>query len=237
MNKERIKTIFPYFSLFIALCLLVSACTNPFMEKLLGARSSPASVEGPYTGPPGSGTLTDPFIVHNPYTLRKVGSGIDGWELNSYYEQISDISLATEGPWTPIVPVVGLGLQPFTGQYDGKGKIIGGLKINDTTACQQGLFSQISSAGSPIPGGVVKNVNLVNCEITGMEFIGGIAGENDGGRIENCSFTGVINGEKYIGGITGNNYNGKIINCHVAGVVTGTIEIAGGVVEIGRAHV
>lgn len=68
-------------------------------------------------------------------------------------------------------------------------------------------------------GGIVE-VNqgtIQNCTVgsmTGESFLGGIAGLNKGGRIENCTLTGQMRGDSYLGGIVCRN-EGEIVSCRV----------------------
>ena len=125
---------------------------------------------------------------------------------------------------------IGTNTSPFTGSFDGKGKTITFLSIDESTTDYQGMFGAIG------PGGVVKNVTLVGCVITGQSNTGGIAGLNNG-IVENCALIDCsITGTKmYTGGIVGANYS-NVQNCYttctgsVSGLVSGSGEAAGGVV-------
>ena len=90
----------------------------------------------------------------------------------------------------------------FTGSYDGDGHKIMNLTIAEYNKSSQGLFSNV---GWP---GVVKNLGLVdiNINITGNgNYIGGLAG-NSTGTIQNCYVSGSISGYDCVGGIVGRNY-------------------------------
>ncbi|MBQ2713501.1 MAG: hypothetical protein IJF22_00845, partial [Clostridia bacterium] len=95
----------------------------------------------------------------------------------------------------------------FNGNLDGQGYTISNLTVNQTTNNNDdymGLFGYIYS------GAVVKNLN-VSGTVTGVNYVGGIAGYNMG-TLESVTFTGTVNGDgSYIGGIVGVN-SGKIKN-------------------------
>ena len=121
----------------------------------------------------------------------------------------ADIDL-TGQDWTPI--------QGYAGTFDGDGKTITGLTINQSTGSNVGLFASI------IGGGTVKNLTLDNVNITAGSNVGAIAGEN-WGTIENCSVSGNVKGngldsDSYVGGITGKN-QGTITACHSSATVKG----------------
>ena len=130
-------------------------------------RSNAATVT--VTAAPPDGTEGNPFIVNDETTLKKVGSGTDGWELSSYYRQTANITLT--GNWTPI----GNSTTRFTGTYDGGGYSITNLAIPSAIADHEGMFGYIGNVG------VVKNVTLINVSISATgAYRGGIAGRNDG---------------------------------------------------------
>jgi len=196
----------------------------------------------------GSGTESDPWIVRNVEDLSHVGKPSAGdyanWTLDKHYKQASDIDLSAVPNWTSI----GSNSARFTGSYDGNGKIIANLTINDAFVSDQGLFGSIGQ------GALVENIILENCNITttGGVGIGGIAGSNFGAirkcfvsgnitgggytggivganmaLLQNCSFNGNVTGEQGVGGITGGNSLGLIENCYTTGEVKGETYVGG----------
>ena len=132
----------------------------------------------------------------------------------------ADITL-TE-PWTP----VGTDDQnPYTGTFDGKGHTISGLKVTGSNE-YAGLFGCIDD------GGTVKNVKLVNVQITSdyqYAYVGGVAGNNDG-AIENCSVSGSVSGNSTynsVGGVVGYQWGGSITRCSSSATVKGTGSVGG----------
>jgi uncharacterized repeat protein (TIGR02543 family) len=172
---------------------------------------------------PGSGSSSNPFKVWNEETLRYVGRGTSnppgytGWTLTAYYEQTANITL-TQGEWTRIGS--GYNTSSFTGSYNGGGHTITGLTII-VTADNQGMFGYIGT------GGKVENLALINVDINGTgNYIGGIAGVNSGGTIQNCYVSGSITAGYVLGGIAGN-HDGTIQNCYFTGDVEGGSNIGG----------
>ena len=172
------------------------------------------------TTPPADGSPGNPFIVKDEETLRKVGSGIDGWTLGMNYLQIANIKLEQE--WTPIAD----GSSYFNGVYDGGGFSIINLTISGNSD-NKGMFKYIN------PGGVVRNIALINVNITSNatnQMIGGITGYNNSAVIENCYVTGKINGGSYAGGVAGyNSNNGVIRNCYTTCDIKGDGTRIGGI--------
>jgi len=157
-----------------------------------GITSAPFTVTVGAAAPTADGSAGNPFIVNNVATLKKVGSGTDGWGLDKHYRQTANIDLNGES-WTGI----GNSTTHFTGTYDGGGYSISNLSLSSTSP-HQGMFRYIGV------GGVVKNLALKGVSISGSNFTGGIAGRNSAsGLIINCYATGKITGAGYIGGIVG----------------------------------
>ena len=138
---------------------------------------------------------------------------------------------------------------PFNGTFNGSGKIITGLYINDGDLDYVGLFGVVRN-------GTVENLALENVNITGFNHVGSVAGrlENVGSRIRNCRSAGIVGGNNYIGGIVGSahgvidvsystctvngqDYVGGIVgyvggnayfrNCYSTGSVTGNRYVGG----------
>ena len=178
------------------------------------------------------------FEVNSVATLKKVGTGVDGWTLSANYIMTADINMTGQS-WTPIGDEINWqNPKHFTGVFDGNGHTITGLTINSAES-YQGLFGYVGNYD--IPGAVVKNVELRDCNITGGSYyVGGLVGYNNNGTVQNCSVTGastisssVGSGDYcYLGGIVGKSNSGTVKNCYVAGsgTVTGSGYYIGGIV-------
>jgi hypothetical protein len=142
--------------------------------------------------------------------------------LSLHYRLEDDISWNPSAYWTPIGYFDWYTPSPFTGTFDGGGKTITGLEINN----QDGLFGYVD--GDKSTTGIIQNLNLKNATISGDTY-GGIVGINDG-LVENCSISGtsIITALEAAGGIVGKN-NGTVQNCYNTGSVTGTSEGSGGI--------
>ena len=125
-----------------------------------------------------------------------------------------DTDLTLTGEWTPI----GTESQPYTGTFDGNGKTITGLTVTGSDR-YTGLLGFIK--------GTVKNVVLIEINITSGTFVGGVAGWSFGGNIENCSVSGSVSGSD-VGGVVGYQQGGSITGCSSSATVKGT-QRAGGV--------
>ena len=126
-----------------------------------------------------------------------------------------DIDL-TEVEWTPI----GTEESFFAGRFDGQGYTISNLTINEPNSDFVGFFGHIAGLTD------IRNINLVDCDITGNENVGGLFGSATA-VIRNCSVTGTVNGEKSVGGLAGLMEEGAIYDSYSECDVTGAENIGG----------
>jgi len=83
----------------------------------------------------------------------------------------------------------------FSGSLDGRGYNITDLMIYRSSISYVGLFGYTS-------GSTISNVNLINVNITGADYVGGLVGY--GNNITNCSTSGIVTGiDDYVGGLVG----------------------------------
>ncbi|MGC8845691.1 MAG: hypothetical protein ACP5QY_07555, partial [Candidatus Hydrogenedens sp.] len=84
----------------------------------------------------------------------------------------------------------------FKGSFDGNGFIISNLYIYRPGETYVGLFSYIE-------GGSIKNLKLLDVNISGKSIVGGISGLVEGGEMEGCIVSGSIQASSNCGGIAG----------------------------------
>jgi uncharacterized repeat protein (TIGR02543 family) len=128
--------------------------------------------------------------------------------------------------WTPI----GNASTPFTGEFEGSGKVVSNMYIGGTGGTDKGFFGYLNSAA-------VRNLG-VNALITGnnMNRAGAVAGNVDNeSSLERCYNRGFVTPggtSSNIGGVAGYIQNGsRLSECYNAGNVTpgGTSSHVGGV--------
>ncbi|MBN2581163.1 MAG: hypothetical protein JXB10_19435 [Pirellulales bacterium] len=109
----------------------------------------------------------------------------------------------------------------FDAIFDGFGHTISNLTIN-RTATFVGFFVKILSSAE------VGGVGLINADINGCSYVGGLVGRNEG-SISNCFVTGDVHGigMQYIGGLVGYN-NGTIARSYSTAAVYGDYFFVGG---------
>jgi hypothetical protein len=150
-------------------------------------------------------------------------------DLSAEYKLIRDIDASETETWNN-----GQGFNPvgtydveqanseFTGSFDGQNHTISNLSINRDDD-YVGLFGAIGA------GGEVKNVGVINVNITGNNGVGGLVGENQG-TVSNSYSTGNVSGYSDVGGLVGVNSNGTVSNSYSKGNVSGEFYEVGGLV-------
>ena len=118
--------------------------------------------------------------------------------------------------WQPI----GNNRARFTGVFDGGGHAIASLRVNRPSTDYIGLFGYIGS------GGEVRNLGLPGVDVTGDEYVGGLAGYSSG-TISGSYAAGTVSGRYYVGGLAGYNYSGAISGSYAAGTVSGDYQVGG----------
>jgi hypothetical protein len=123
---------------------------------------------------------------------------------------------ANEGQgWQPI----GVWPDPFTGSFDGQGFEIRDLFIDRPGDTNVGLFSFVNE------GAIVTGVAVVDADVTGDLYVGGLAGHSRG-NLSNCHSTGSVAGDTYVGGLVGEN-GGILSHSYSTASVSGSFEVGG----------
>lgn len=148
-----------------------------------------------------------------PATLQGMAAA---GNLSGNYALGTDIDANGTSGWNGVsgfVPV-GAPATPFTGTFDGLGHTITDLYINRTGINYVSLFGY-----ADIPA-VIKNTGMVNVNIAGYAYVGGLVGRNRG-TITNSYSTGAVAGFGQVGGLVGNNYSlSTITNSYSTSTVT-----------------
>ena len=105
--------------------------------------------------------------------------------------------------WVPL----GSASSPFTSTFWGNGHTVSHLFIRDAARDHVGLFG--------MSRGVVGGVGLVEVDVSGRSFVGGLVGKNEGGRVTASHTTGRVSGYSVVGGLVG--WNAREIREHESG--------------------
>ena len=167
------------------------------------------------------GTQAHPYRISTATQLETFRDLVNrgGAGASAHAKLMNDIDLSSvcgeSNSWIPIGSIS----KPYSGTFDGNGKTISGLYINNSTADYQGLFCYVGSSGK------VQNLS-VSGSVSGDRYVGGVVGLNRG-TVENCYNTGSVsgpdsvNGETTVnvGGVVGEN-SGSVKNCYNIGDVS-----------------
>ncbi|MCX7715380.1 MAG: S-layer homology domain-containing protein [Clostridia bacterium] len=164
----------------------------------------------------GDGTEKNPYIITTEEQLNAMRFFLD-----KHFKLQNDIVLSSN--WTPIGSADSQN-EMFRGSLDG-----GGYKISNLSVAVKGdhagLFGYIYA-------GTVKNLYVSADRVTGRNCVGIIAGESNGGKIENCFTDGLVNAsENNAGAIVGLN-NGSVERCQSAALTVQASAYSGGIAGI-----
>lgn len=121
-----------------------------------------------------------------------------------------DMSLCTN--WLGI----GTSTNRFVADFNGNGHVIKNLNSN-----QKGLFAYTKNSE-------IKNLGIINCNISGTTMVGALIGMAQTTQIENVYSTGVIScTSNYGGGLVGYYENGTITNSYSKSTVEGNTNTGG----------
>ncbi|MFY4742211.1 MBG domain-containing protein [Aliarcobacter butzleri] len=144
----------------------------------------------------------------NDGTLQGMKSDLGN--TNANYVLGSDIDASETSSWnsgegfTPI----GVFANSFYGTFDGLGHTISNLYINRGSSDSIGLFGDLSYS-------TIRNLGLLNVDITGGFDTGSLVGKsNNGGIISNSYATGTVRGTTMVGGLVGIGSSGIIENSY-----------------------
>ena len=139
------------------------------------------------------------------------------------YEELASPTANQGKGWEPMIYEVNpdWGFMDFTGTFDGQGYEIRDLFIDRPDEFDVGLFGAVGQEG------VVENIGVVNVTVIGEEFVGGLAGINEG-TVSNSYSTGNVTGGDGVGGLVGHNWKGGTVsNSYSSGNVTGDEDVGG----------
>lgn len=170
----------------------------------------------------GTGTSDDPFLVATAAQLDNVRNYLD-----SHFLQIADIDLSSflsGDSWDPIGTYIDdfhSGNELLTGSYDGGDKQISSLIINLPNTSVVGLFSSVFE-------GELKNIHLVDMDVTGERLTGALVGLMKDSTMVNCSASGTVTGSHQTGLLVGYNWAGTIEDSFTEGALVASGNTIGG---------
>lgn len=145
----------------------------------------------------------NPVLIYTAEELNRVRNDLKGC-----FALAEDIDLSGISNWMPI----GDERFPFTGFFDGRGKRIKGLRVQQTSGGCTGLFGQTENA---LISGLILEEPDILCNNTSYGGTGALVGWQTGGIVENCAVLGGrvyadIGYESGVGGVVGLNQHGLL---------------------------
>jgi filamentous hemagglutinin family protein len=191
----------------------------------------------------GSGISSDPIMI---YSVSNAPGGLEyiqtSGNLGSDYQLANNIDASETSSWNGGQGFLPIGTPDsgFFGSFDGNTKTISNLYINRPQTDYIGLFGNISVFGTNI-----SELGLVNSNITGRDFTGGLigstgyfSGSSDNVNltdINNVYVTGKISGNEHVGGLVGYKRYSELNNSYNAATVSGNSSV-GGLVGFNKGH-
>lgn len=177
----------------------------------------------------GSGTFSDPFEITILAELQCIGGSPE--TLSAHYKLTNTIDASETSTWNNGMGFLPIGnaTTPFTGGFDGSGYTIENLFINRPSTDLIGFFGDTNAQ-------YIRNVGLVNVNITGGYRTGGLAGllqTKSINPVQNVFVTGQVSAGKsnaMVGGLASVNF-ALITNSYTDVTVKGGYKGGGFVAE------
>ena len=174
------------------------------------------------------------YQIATPEQLARLAYLINSSSTNSTYKSLYYVQTANLDMSEYWWDAIGYSFSYcFSGHYDGGGYTISGLYTeagSDSAYSYQGLFGYVEGKSSSTKA-TIKNVGIIDSNIQGYRYVGGVAGRADYSTITNCYNTGDVTGSSnYVGGVVGYASSSTVTNCYNTGDVTRSSNYVGGVV-------
>lgn len=181
----------------------------------------------------GEGTADNPWIISSLDELNYFSSQVNaGTSYTGAFFKLK-LTINTGGKATPFIPIGGNGSSSlfFDGTFDGNGRTIADLYIDQEEGMYIGLFGVLGS------NAVVKNLGITgNSAVKALGYVGAIAGKNLG-KIENCFNYATVTANSNVGGIAGTS-EGEVTKCYNIGAINAVkTTSAGGIVGYNTAKI
>jgi hypothetical protein len=180
---------------------------------------------GTYSG--GDGSAGNPYQINDLDDLWELSNTPGDWTMWDYFIQTADIDASSTNGWNypyGFAPIGNLSTY-FAGSYNGQGYTVSGIYINRNSTYHIGFFGYTG-------GGTIQNLGVINVNITGNVYVGGLIGYSTSATINNCYSTGIVNGSENVGGLVGGFFGGfvkegSLSSCYSSVDVDGTNNIGG----------
>ena len=142
----------------------------------------------------GSGTEAEPYLISNKAEFLLVSENPGLW--SSHFKQDADITFDASDFESSAYQPIGSLDNPFTATYDGGGHTISGLKVDQSEGTLAGMFGYVKN-------GVIKNLGLINAEVTGGAYAGGMVAAVEEATLDSVFYRGSVSADQAAGGLVG----------------------------------
>ena len=136
---------------------------------------------------------------------------------SSYASSTINMDWTTGSGWEPI----GIETNGFTAIFEGNGYTISNLFIDRSSASYVGLFGYVGGSTAEL-----RNLGMVDVEVAGDSYVGGLVGLNEEGTVSGSYATGSVTGTSRVGGLVGVNER-TVSGSYTMGSVTGDDSVGG----------
>ncbi|NIP27033.1 MAG: PASTA domain-containing protein [Phycisphaerae bacterium] len=150
----------------------------------------------------GSGTAQDPYLIYDASHLNTIGTEPN--DMDKHFMLMADVDLSAYAGTSFNIIGSSSGME-FTGIFDGNGHLISNFTYADPERPRVGLFGYTGGEAN------IRNVTLVNVNVVGYYYVGGLVGYNEG-DITNCHVSGHVNGHQEVGGLIGFSDDGAVVS-------------------------
>lgn len=197
----------------------------------------------------GAGTELNPYRIYKYDDLKYIGKYEYG--LDAYYKLMGNINATVSFKENCNADsTVCKGFEPigeFSGVFIGNNKVIAGLNINRPEEDSVGLFRALAK-GAKVTGVVFDTASYfeesytfsydrIRGSIRGKNYVGILAGVDNGATLENVFVKYNVLGENYVGSLVGKKTSGSIVRSASRFFVSGKENVGGLVGHLGEASV
>ena len=198
----------------------------------------------------GSGTAEDPYLIYSAEQMNAIGANPTDWDKHFKLMDDIDLSAFSGTAFNIIGQWVAWGSpnnKPFSGIFDGNGKIISNFSCTFADrdgiglfGCVRGRIKELGLSDPNVSGqgrnvgslvgyldeGTISGCYAKGASVSGGGAVGGLVGLNDG-KIASCYSSGQVWGDAYVGGLAGLVGPGFVTNCYATANVSGNRNVGG----------
>ncbi len=180
----------------------------------------------------GSGTMEDPYKIWDACDMQAIGADANYWDAHFELMADINLGGFTGTSFNIIGeryydPCLGWVENPFTGVFDGKGHSISNFSYDSAGTNYLGLFGYVNDSDAEI-----RNVGMIAADVNNAGYLAGaLVGYIKYGSITGCYVRdSKVCGELDVGGIAGGNSFGEIQDCNSVGTIVIGYEGVGGLI-------